>query len=711
MSQHAEPSARGGGRIVINLDDDDDSGSPSTFDQEQRRLMASFEELGASRHGPIWIPDEGDLERLEAEIEREVYSANVIDLSDDETHVPSPLLTRNIPSSTSFARYSWNGMTIEKGTVVEIEKLYKYKFGIQFLKVQLIRQEGSNVILQGIPYARARDMRGVLPLKRNEVVEILTTYLNDPRELTAQAAIEVNVEKVLCIRELQLTNTLYPHARFDIRKFTTPKEAEERGILTCRWRVITSYRSAVVEMKDGPFYSRSLQRLMAEDVTDPNLRVADAKLLNAWRGGKVRGGSHIPGAPSVPVVNLDDSDSASARPMQRAPGQAYTFADVFCVPGTQFELLIICWYALRSAITDSSVGEGAGGVSSGARSAGFKIKFACDMDKGACESYRRNFPAADLHEMDVFDFVNSKDVGRVDVLHLSPPCQFWSPAHTREGKNDDENLSVLYATMGLIDKIRPRLVTVEQTFGLLQERFEAFFNLFLHSFTGVNYSVAYNITHLCNFGVPQTRKRLTMLAACPGEKLPPFPKATHSKTPSGGLLPWVTVEQALKDVRPESALHDVEGALRRAQLSGAFPKTPYNPNILLTTITTAGSDTYHPSGLRKFTSEELRALMTFPRHHEFARPSIKRQIGNAYPPVAVAAVYKHLHSWLLKRDGMAEAEAVVGDNNVIILDDNDVIAPDGGMENNIHDEEDDDDGLMVMEWRERSVTLGREDDE
>ncbi|RYP80391.1 hypothetical protein DL769_002487 [Monosporascus sp. CRB-8-3] len=696
MSQQAESSARAGGRVVINIDDDDDSDSPSIFNQEQRQLMARFEEFGTSRHQPVWIPEEDDLERLEAEIEREVYSAKVIDLSEDDTPPPPPLLTRDIASSTLFARYSWNGMIIEKGTVVEIEKLYKHRLGIQFLKVQLIRQEGSKVILQGIPYARARGMRGVFPLKRNEVVEILTIYKNDPREWTAQAAIEVNVEKVLCIRELQLTNTLYPHARFDIQKFATPKEAEERGILTCRWRMVTSYKSVVVEMKDGPYYSRSLQRLMADDVTDPNLRVADAKLLNAWRGGKVRGGSHIPGAPSVPVVNLDDIDSPSTRPMRRAPGQAYTFCDAFC---------------------------GAGGVSSGARSAGFKVKIACDMDKGACESYRRNFPATDLREMDVFDFINSKDVCRVDVLHISPPCQFWSPAHTRQGKNDDANLSVLYATMGLIDKIRPRLVTIEQTFGLLQDRFEPFFNLFLHSFTGINYSVSYEVTHLSSFGVPQTRKRLTMIAACPGEKLPPFPKATHSKTPSDGLLPLVTVEQALKDVRPGSALHDVEGALRRARLSGAFPKPPYDPDILLTTITTRGSDTYHPSGLRKFTPEELRALMTFPRHHEFAPPSIKKQIGNAYPPVAVAAVYRHLDSWLLKRDDMVGAEPVVGDNNVIVLDDDekmeeevvvdddDVIALDDGMEKDVHDEEeDDDDDLMITEWRERSVTLGREDE-
>ncbi|RYP91202.1 hypothetical protein DL770_002679 [Monosporascus sp. CRB-9-2] len=697
MSQQAESSARAGCRVVINLDDGDDSSSPSTFDQEQRRLMARFEEFGASPHRPLWIPDEGDLERLEAEIEREVYSSNAIDLSDDDTPSPSPLLTGNKPRFTLFARYSWNGMTIEKGTVVEIEKLYKYKFGIRFLKVQLIRQEGSSVILQGIPYARARDMRGVFPLKGNEVVEILTTYENDPREWTAQAAIEVNVEKVLCVRELQLTNILYPHARYGIQKFTTRKEAEERGILTCRWRMVTSYKSVVVEMKEGPLYSRSLQRLMADDVTDPNLRVADAKLLNAWRGGKVRGGSHIPGAPSVPVVNLDDSDSPSARPMPRAPGQAYTFGDAFC---------------------------GAGGASSGARSAGFKVKIACDNDKGACESYRRNFPAADLREMNVFDFINAKNVCRVDVLHISPPCQYWSPAHTCPGKDDEANLSVLYATMGLIDKIRPRLVTIEQTFGLLQERFEPFFNLFLHSFTGINYSVSYKITHLSDFGVPQTRKRLTMIAACPGEQLPPFPKATHSETPSDGLLPLVTAEQALKDVRPGSALHDVRGALTRARLSGAFPKTPYGADKLLSTITTSGSDAYHPSGLRKFTPEELRALMTFPWDHEFAPPSIKKQIGNAYPPVAVAALYKHLQSWLLKRDDMAEAEAAVGDNNVIILDDDDemeqevvvdgddAIVLDGGMEKDAHDqEEDDDDDLMIMEWRRRSVTLGREDDE
>ncbi|RYP07509.1 hypothetical protein DL764_002438 [Monosporascus ibericus] len=696
MSQQAESSARAGSRIVINLDDGDDSGSPSIFGQEQRRLIARFEEFGASPHRPLWIPSEGDLERLEAEIEREVFSSNVIDLTDDDTPGPSPLPTGNKPRFTLFAQYSWNGMTIEKGTVVEIEKLYKYKFGIQFLRVQLIRQEGPNVILQGIPYARVRAMRGVFPLKRNEVVEILTTHVNDPREWTAQAAIEVNVEKVLRIRGLQLTNTLFPHARFDIQKFTTPKEAEERGILTCRWRMVTAYKSVVVEMKKGPIYSRTLQRLMADDVTDPNLRVADAKLLNAWRGGKVRGGSHIPGAPSVPVVNLDASDSPSAEPMPRVPGQAYTFADAFC---------------------------GAGGASSGARSAGFEVKIACDMDKGACASYRRNFTAADLREMNIFDFINSKDVCRVDVLHISPPCQYWSPAHTCPGKNDEANVSVLYATMGLIDKIRPRLVTIEQTFGLLQERFEAYFNLFLHCFTEVNYSVSYKITHLSNFGVPQTRKRLTMIAACSGEKLPPFPKATHSKTPSDGLLPLVTAEEALKDVRPGSVLHDVRGALTRARLSGTFPKPPYDANKLLSTITTSGSDSYHPSGLRKFTPEELRALMTFPWDHKFAPPSIKKQIGNAYPPLAVAAWYKHLDSWLLKRDDMAEAEAVAGDNNVIILDDDDemeeevvvdnddAIVLDGGMEKDAHDEDDDDDGLMIMEWRRRSVTLGRDDDE
>ncbi|RYP87916.1 hypothetical protein DL769_000368 [Monosporascus sp. CRB-8-3] len=92
------------------------------------------------------------------------------------------------------------------------------------------------------------------------------------------------------------------------------------------------------------------------------------------------------------------------------------------------------------------------------------------MNKGACESYRRNFPAANLRKMDVFDFMNSKDVCRVDVLHISPLCQYWSPAHTPPGKSDDANLSVMYATIGRIDKIRPMLATIKQTFGLVQKR-------------------------------------------------------------------------------------------------------------------------------------------------------------------------------------------------------------------------------------------------
>ncbi|KAH9901736.1 hypothetical protein F4778DRAFT_781625 [Xylariomycetidae sp. FL2044] len=48
----------------------------------------------------------------------------------------------------------------------------------------------------------------------------------------------------------------------------------------------------------------------------------------------------------------------------------------------------------------------------------------------------------------MFDFIamdRDTDNVRVDVLHLSPPCQYWSPALTVAGVNDEANIAILFS--------------------------------------------------------------------------------------------------------------------------------------------------------------------------------------------------------------------------------------------------------------------------
>lgn len=99
-----------------------------------------------------------------------------------------------------------------------------------------------------------------------------------------------------------------------------------------------------------------------------------------------------------------------------------------------------------------------------------------------------------LREQDVTEF-NADDTisyrsHPIDILHLSPPCQFFSPlAYAKRDKSDVTNRDILLCCPHLINKIRPRLFTLEQTFGITHATHAAFFNALIQSFTYHGYSI------------------------------------------------------------------------------------------------------------------------------------------------------------------------------------------------------------------------------
>lgn len=193
-------------------------------------------------------------------------------------------------------------------------------------------------------------------------------------------------------------------------------------------------------------------------------------------------------------------------------GHRYTFGDSFC---------------------------GAGGMSSGARASGFTNAWAFDFNHPAWESYRRNFciapdgpppyrphpprthpraysrpprSACEALHCSVDEFIaqaTSQHV--VDVLHLSPPCQPHSPAHTIAGKDDEMNEASMLCIAELLQVARPRVATLEQTFGILRR--PEWFAKIVNQFTICGYSVAWKLLRCIEFGVPQNRVRLFLLAA------------------------------------------------------------------------------------------------------------------------------------------------------------------------------------------------------
>jgi DNA (cytosine-5)-methyltransferase 1 len=94
----------------------------------------------------------------------------------------------------------------------------------------------------------------------------------------------------------------------------------------------------------------------------------------------------------------------------------------------------------------------------------------------------------------------------------------------------------------LIEGVRPDFIMMENVPGLLQ-RGRVTFEKFLDQLSRLNYQSQWRIVQMTGYGLPQSRKRLVLLAAKRFEVS--FPAPTHQQASSTGLKPWKTVREAI----------------------------------------------------------------------------------------------------------------------------------------------------------------------
>lgn len=579
-----------------------------------------------------------------------IFDDDVIDLTGDSGSTGNHTLhAGELPLEALRIR----GEPFSRGDIVELksESTYVGTYPVDFLEVKVVlRNRTGEAKLRGVPLTRTRNMGGKLPKKLNEVCAIL--HINRGEcESTDDNPIwfDVGPDSVVKKRTLVITNAVYPEHRSPRTASNVQvgdgerqrRRAERRGVLVCRWRHKIYF---VVHGRKTRPQEEVLERMPASDVSDSRYRIPDETLCNRWRGGRIKGGSWS-GGQHNDLIDLDavSPASASGHPGTRGRQQAYTVFDAF---------------------------SGAGGVSRGAQSSGFKIQYAVDKSPDVWDTYRLNFPEAILYGMAIDKFIQTAhgEFIRVDVLHLSPPCQYFSPAHTHNSVHDDENIFALFGCNQLINKTRPRIITIEQTFGITHGRHEQYLRALIGDFTQFGYSVRWKVVRLCTWGSAQDRKRLVVIAAAPGERLPPFPRATHSENGAAdGCKPFTTFGQAISGIRPGDDLHNPR-TVRHFQPR----RVPFDSNRLTGTVTTGSGDMYYPDGTRELTMREYACLQGFPCHHRFVgnKTSIRRQIGNAFPPNTVRVLYNHLHEWLLKEDCMKAYQPSATD--VVTVDADDV---------------------------------------
>ena len=157
-----------------------------------------------------------------------------------------------------------------------------------------------------------------------------------------------------------------------------------------------------------------------------------------------------------------------------------------------------------------SLYSGAGGFDVGFTKAGFKILFANDFDKSACETYRQNFGDhvrhGDINKLTDELFETCKGVD-VDVVFGGPPCQGFSVAGKMNP--DDPRSQHIWTFAKVIENVRPKAFVMENVKALaVLTKFEALRTELLARFRRAGYSVNFVVLNATDFDVPQSRDRV-----------------------------------------------------------------------------------------------------------------------------------------------------------------------------------------------------------
>ncbi|SHI12910.1 DNA (cytosine-5)-methyltransferase 1 [Clostridium collagenovorans DSM 3089] len=162
-----------------------------------------------------------------------------------------------------------------------------------------------------------------------------------------------------------------------------------------------------------------------------------------------------------------------------------------------------------------SLFAGAGGLDLGFLNAGFDIIWANDVDKYAYESYRHN-----ISDHIVLGDINQllDDIPSHEVLIGGFPCQPFSMMGQQLGF-EDERGTLFFTIEQIVRKHRPKVIVLENVKNLETHnggetfaRMQRILRDELLDDNGLGYSVFYQVLNSADFGIPQTRRRVFVVA-------------------------------------------------------------------------------------------------------------------------------------------------------------------------------------------------------
>jgi len=326
---------------------------------------------------------------------------------------------------------------------------------------------------------------------------------------------------------------------------------------------------------------------------------------------------------------------------------------------------------------------GVGGLTHGLKLSGINVSAGIDIDPTCKYPYEKNNRTAVFVEEDVAQLSNKtvlKYFGDADVKVLvgCAPCQpfsLYTLRYRKKGRTD-EKWKLLNAFSDKICAVLPDIVSMENVPELAKE------NIFLEYKTVLEkhkYTVSWGIVFCPDYGIPQNRRRLVLLASRHGRItiIPPMYNTSNYRTVRDaiGSLPSINAGEVYEDdpLHSSSLLNKKNLERIRESLQGGTWRD-WNEKLQLAchkknsgktypsvygrmcwdkpspTITTQfygyGNGRFgHPEQDRALSLREGAILQSFPRNYEFTDPEnplnrrkIGTHIGNAVPVLLGKAI-------------------------------------------------------------------------
>ena len=189
---------------------------------------------------------------------------------------------------------------------------------------------------------------------------------------------------------------------------------------------------------------------------------------------------------------------------------------------------------------------GVGGLTHGLEKAGIKVNTGIDIDQTCKYAYEENneaeFIEKDINSVTGAELADLYPENDIKLLVGCAPCQPFS-SHTYKNKDraDDEKWKLLDHMQKLIEEVKPEIVSIENVTPIRKQKA---FTKFVDKLDALGYYVRQEIVNCVNYGVPQARRRLVLIASLFGEiSLLPI---THHHSPD--KIPPKTVRETIEEL-------------------------------------------------------------------------------------------------------------------------------------------------------------------